>query len=315
MRASRLLPTLALFVALDAAAQSKPAITPADYGRWESLGQASLSPNGRWMAYALNRVSEDNELRVRPMDRDTAFVVPNGAGAVFGAGSRWVAYRIGVSPATRERLEQEKKPVRTALGLRELATSRMDSIADVATFQFSADGRFIALRRYPAEGKRVAEVIVQNLANGARMTFGSVGEFSWADRRPILALTIETDGGAGNAVQVYDAASQVVRVLDSSPSRYRGLAWREKAEDLAVLRTLVDSGFRDTAHVVLAWSGAMAARAARRELDPVRAPGFPSGQRVSESRTPDWSGDGSMLFIGLRPREAATASGGGGREG
>ncbi len=59
------------------------------------------------------------------------------------------------------------------------------------------------------------------------MTFGSVGDFAWADRRAVLAITIETDGGAGNAVQVYDAVSQVVRVLESSTSIYRGLAWRE----------------------------------------------------------------------------------------
>src|SRR5688500_19579394 len=92
------------------------------------------------------------------------------------------------------------------------------------------------MRRYPAEGKRVAELIVQSMTTGARMTFGNVGDFAWTDRRPVLALTIETEGGAGNAVQVYDAVSQTVRVLESSPSIYRGLAWRKKSEDLAALR-------------------------------------------------------------------------------
>jgi hypothetical protein len=58
------------------------------------------------------------------------------------------------------------------------------------------------------------------------MTFGSVGDFTWTDRRPVLALTIETEGGTGNAVQVYDAMTQTVRVVESSASIYRGLAWR-----------------------------------------------------------------------------------------
>lgn len=316
MRALR--PGPAFLVALAAAplalpAQDRPAVTPADYARWESLGQASLSPDGRWMAYALNRVSEENELRVRPMDRDTAFVVPNGSGAAFSVDSRWVAYAIGVSPTTRERLERERKPVRNAMGIRQLATGATDSIAEVASFRFSADGRFIAMRRYPAEGKRVADVIVQNLATGARMTFGSVAEFEWADRRPVLALAVEPEGGTGNAVQVYDAASHVLRVLDSSPSRYRGLAWRSKSEDLAVLRTIADSGYRDTTHTVLAWSGVTAAGARSRNLDPLRTPGFPAGMRVSEGRTPEWSTDGTTLFVGLRPREAA--SGGSARGG
>lgn len=292
-----------------------PVVTPADYGKWESPGPALLSPNGRWLAYAVNRVSEENELRLRPMDRDTAFVMPNGAGPAFTPDSRWLGWQIGVPPATRERLERDRKPVRNALGLRELATGRTDSIPEIASFRFSADGRFVAMRRYPAEGKRAADLIVQSLATGARMTFGSVGDFAWADRRAVLAITIETDGGAGNAVQVYDAVSQVVRVLESSTSIYRGLAWREKGEDLAVLRTVPDRGFRDTAHVILAWTNATAAGAPRREMDPARAGGFPEGMRVSETRRPEWAGDGSVVFFGIRPREPAPDSAARGRGG
>ncbi len=293
-------------LATNVAAQSP--IVPADYGKWESPGPASLSPNGRWLAYGVTRVNEENELRVRPMDRDTAFVMPNGSGAAFSVDSRWVAYLIGVSPATRERLERERKPVRNALGIRELATGRTDSIPEIQSFRFSADGRFVLMRRYPAEGKRVADVIVQSLATGARMNFGNVGEFAWSDRRPLLALTIETEGGTGNAVQVYDAVAQVVRVLESSSSSYRGLAWREKSEDLAVLRTVADPGFRDTTHVVLAWTGASAPGAARKELDPSRAGGFPPGMRIADARRPEWARDGSVVFIGLRSRTPADSA-------
>jgi dipeptidyl aminopeptidase/acylaminoacyl peptidase len=300
--------TFALWVILALPAWSQSPITPADYGKWESPGAAALSPNGRWLAYGVTRTNEENELRIRPLDRDTAFVVPNGTGATFSADSRWVAYQIGVSPATRERLERERKPVRSALGIRELATGRTDSIAEIASFRFSADGRFIAMRRYPAEGKRVAELIVQSLATGARMTFGSVGDFAWTDRRPVLALTIETDGGTGNAVQVYDATTQIVRVVESSGSIYRGLAWRKKSEDLAVLRTVADKGFRDTTHALLAWLNAPGATPTRREMDPANAPGFTAGMRVADARRPEWADDGSTVFFGLREREAADSA-------
>lgn len=299
----RLLIALVLAPAVSAGAQSP--VAAADYGKWEQPGAASLSPNGRWLAYGLIRVNEENELRIRPMDRDTAFVVPNATGAAFSVDSRWVAYLIGVSPATRDRLERDRKQVRTALGVRELASGRTDSIAEIASFRYSADGRYIAMQRFPAEGRRVADVLVQNLATGARMTFGSVSEFAWADRRAVLALAIETDGGTGNAVQVYDAVSQVVRVLDSSPSVYRGLAWRTRSEDLAVLRTLPDRGFRDTTHAVLAFLNATSQSPARRTMDPATTSGFPGGMRVHEARRPEWSNDGATIFFGTRPREAA----------
>ena len=135
-------------------AQARPAITPADYGQWEGLGAAALSPDGRWLAHVITRVNEQNELRIRSLARDTTFVVPNGSGAAFGADSRWIAYVIGVSPATRERLERERKPVRNAVGIRNLMTGRTDSIPEISSFRLSPDGRYLAMRRYPAEGKR-----------------------------------------------------------------------------------------------------------------------------------------------------------------
>src|SRR3982751_2141100 len=61
----RLLSSLALLGSFPAAliAQLRPTLRPADYGKWESLGQgSSLSPNGRWLAYTVNRVNEENEL-------------------------------------------------------------------------------------------------------------------------------------------------------------------------------------------------------------------------------------------------------------
>ena len=117
----------------------------------------------------------------------------------------------------------------------------------------------------------------------------------------VLAARGDNDGG----LALYDASTGTVRVLDSSPSLYRMLAWREKSEDLAVLRSRTDKEFRDTTHVVLAWARASSPTALRRELDPAKATGFPSAMRVAEHRRPEWAKDGSIVYLGLRPREAA----------
>jgi hypothetical protein len=102
--------------------------------------------------------------------------------------------------------------------------------------------------------------------------------------------------------------TQVVRVVESSGSVYRGLAWRKKSEDLAVLRTVADKGFRDTTHALLAWLNAPGATPTRREMDPANAPGFTAGMRVAEARRPEWTDDGSTVFFGLREREAADSA-------
>jgi dipeptidyl aminopeptidase/acylaminoacyl peptidase len=298
----------ALFPSL-AVAQARQTIRPVDYGKWESLGGGTLSPNGQWLAYAVNRVNEENELRLGATARDSTVAVLYASAPAFTGDSRWLAYSIGVSPAERDRLTKDKKPIHNAVGFRNLSTGAAEVVKDVTQFRFSGDGRFLAMRRYPAEGKRPADLIVQDLAHGTKMTFGNVTEFAWSDARALLAFTVEVEGGAGNGVQLYDAATGTVRILDSSPSLYRMLAWREKSEDLAVLRSIADKAYRDTAHVVLAWTRVSTPAAIRRELEPARATGFPSTMRVAEHRRPEWAKDGSIVYVGLRPRERATSRG------
>jgi dipeptidyl aminopeptidase/acylaminoacyl peptidase len=298
----RLVATL-LLAPCAALAQTRPAVRPADYGKWESLGNGLLSPNGQWLAYGVNRVNEENELRIGATGRDSTIAVLYATTPAFTGDSRWLAYSIGVSPAERDRLTKDKKPIRNALGLRNVATGATEVVKDVSQFRFSGDGKFIAMRRYPAEGKRAADLIVQDLERGTKMTFGNVSEFAWSEGRALLAFTVETEGGAGNAVQLYDASTGTVRVLDSSPSLYRMLAWREKSEDLAVLRSRTDKEFKDTTHVVLTFARAGTATPTRKELDPAKATGFPAAMRIAEHRRPEWAKDGSIVYVGLRPRE------------
>ena len=202
-------------------AQARPTVRPVDYGKWESLGPGTLAPNGHWLAYIVNRVDEENELRIGGTPRDSTVAIRYGSAPAFTADSRWIAYAIGLPPAERDRLTKDKKPIHNAIGFRNLATGASEVVKDVTQFRFSGDGRFLAMRRYPAEGKRPADLIVQDLVHGTKITFGNVTEFAWSDARALLAFAVETEGGSGNGVQLYDANTGTTRVLDSSPSLYR----------------------------------------------------------------------------------------------
>src|SRR5262245_58042973 len=86
-------------IALDA--QDKLPPTTAEFGQWEALafaprGSASppLSPDGKWLAYGINRSNRNNELRVANVATGETAVAAFGEQPVFSADSRWLAYAI-----------------------------------------------------------------------------------------------------------------------------------------------------------------------------------------------------------------------------
>lgn len=291
--------------------QQKPVITPKDYGQWETPGAPKLSPVGDWVAVPINRMNDSSELRLIKGSRDTTIVIPFGQSAAFSPAGGWVGYIIGVSPAEREKLTQDKKPVRNSVQLRNLLNATLITESDINSFSFSPNGRFAALVRTsaPQQGRPAStDVLVFDLARGTHLTFSSVREHAWADKSSgdaLLALAIDGQGNAGNTLQIYNADANTLRVLGNNATSYRTLSWRKQTATLAALESSVSKDYRDTAHVLLVWNDVTAsADSTPRRLDPAKATGFPASMRIAEFRKPSWSGDGNTIFFGIRPREA-----------
>src|SRR5271155_4000583 len=182
---------------------TKPA-TPADYGQWEALTfggrqPGMLSPDGKWLAYGVNRSNGNNELRLARTDGTVTKTVAFGLQPAFSADSRWAAYAIGRSEAQEEKLRKEKKPIQNKLGLTNLATGEQLEIEGIETFVFSPSGTWLAMRRYapdkPAEDETPvgATLIVRDLASGRDIALGNASEYVWQDYRlkgHLLAFTI-----------------------------------------------------------------------------------------------------------------------------
>jgi len=304
-------------------AQAKKPATPADFGQWESLARpgayGGLSPDGRWLAYGINRSDRTGELRILKLADNTVKVAAFGTQPVFSSDSKWIAYAVGMSEADQEKLKKEKKPVHNKLGLLNLGSGETIVIDDIESFAFSRDGGFLATAHYapaPPTGSREGgggsagsgadeekpgtQVIVRSLASGKDVAFGNVSQFAWqdADGSHLLAMAISAEGKAGNGVQLFDAATGVLRVLDSSASIYSGLAWRKNARDLAVFRSKTDDRHDGPTHLVLAWTG-IGGSERQRTYDPTVDKGFPAGLRTVPFRRLSWSEDGRTLLFGI----------------
>jgi dipeptidyl aminopeptidase/acylaminoacyl peptidase len=299
---------------LAATGQSRSPVPSSDYGKFETLAaqpHGGLSPDGRWLAYGINRSNRSNELRIRPTGEaqpESTITVPFGSQAAFSADSRWVAYAIGYSEAQEEKLRQQKKPIHRKAGILDLATREAVTIDGVETFAFNSSGTHLALKRYAPERKdppdtqasqeeapAAATLIVRHLATGRDTTFGYVTEFVWQEEGRMLALVIGAEDKTGNGVQIFEPDTGSLRVLDSAPSVYTGLTWRKDHEDLAVLRAQTDDSREGSTHALLAWKGL----GSTATFDPTTAADFPSGSRIVSFRRPSWSEDGRTIFLGI----------------
>jgi dipeptidyl aminopeptidase/acylaminoacyl peptidase len=308
-------------------AQTKPPVAPAEYGQFETLQMApggGLSPDGRWIAYGINRSNRNNELRITNVADGRTTAVLFGAQAVFSADSQWAAYSIGVSESQEEKLRNEKKPIHRKLGMLDLQRGQTSMIDDIESFAFSASGSHLAMRRYApepekkpgaeapppddAQGPRGATLVVRQLSTGRDTTFGNVAEFAWQDKGRLLAVTIATEDKVGDGVQLFDPETGSLRVLDSSVSTYSALSWRKESADLAVLRSQLDDRRDGPTQVALAWTNLGAGNEARRTFDPTSSSDFPAGVRIVSSRKPMWSDDGSTVFLGMAAWSNAAGS-------
>jgi dipeptidyl aminopeptidase/acylaminoacyl peptidase len=300
-----------------ATAQAPRVLSPEEYARWEQLvaHRSPLSPDGRWFVYGVNRSSRQNELRVHPSSGGDAVVIPFGEQPAFSDDSRWLAYLVGFSEEQEARLRKEKKPLHKSLGLLELGTGKTTTIEGVESFTLSPSGSHVAMRRYGPERPEASAsassvnetsapgttLVLRELSTGRDWIFGAVSEATWQEDGTLLAMATTGEGNIGNGVQVFDTATNHLRVLDSSSSTYAGLVWREDSAALAALRSESDEARDGPAHVVLVWPDLVESPSAMRVLDAAETAQLGRDQRIVRFRTPRWSDDGAFLFVGVAP--------------
>jgi hypothetical protein len=319
------------FMSFTLGAQTKQPASFSDYGQWETLARGGsnggLSPDGKWLAYGINRTNGKNELRITKIADGHIEVVAFGSQPVFSVDSRWVAYRIGYSEDEQEKLRKSKKPVQNKLGLMNLTTGKTSTIDTIESFSFSSDGAYLMMRRYRPEqasgagsasgrgggsgdsGDQPEEpigttIIIRQLSSSRDTTFGNVSQNVWQDAKNthLLAMTISADGKAGNGVHLFDPETTVLRVLDSSSSVYTGLVWRKDAADLAVFRAETDDKMEGPTHVLLSWTS-FGETERQFTYNPTSDSSFPEGMRTVTFRPLSWSDDGKVLFFGIAPWE------------
>ena len=138
-----LLTTLLITISIFVAAQKKP-LDHTVYDGWQSIGERTISDDGKWVIYTINPQEGDNELVIQSSDAAYKRVVPRGYNAVITEDSRFAIFRIRpYFKETREARIKKKKPEempKDSFAILELGKDQLVKVAKVKGYKTPEDG-------------------------------------------------------------------------------------------------------------------------------------------------------------------------------
>jgi dipeptidyl aminopeptidase/acylaminoacyl peptidase len=322
-----------------AATDTGPKLLTLDvYGVWSRITNAAISPDGAWLVHTAQPNEGDATVIVRHLDGDSLHRIPAGAAPATGRGgpggfggggagaptfspdSRWVGYyvsppgrdsaRRGARPGspTPQRGATAGQPARPTrrFELLEVATGRKFAVPNAASFQFSDDGKWLAVRVNRPQGDTTrdgGDLVLRHLASGTTRNVGNVDLYAFDKTGRFLAYTVDAAERLGNGTYLLDLGTDVTQALTTGARDYAQLSWSDSGTNLAVLSGDKAKDRKQKDNVLYAWTALGTSRAKAVVYDPAADSTFPTGMVVSEFTSLGWSGDGSRLFIGVKEQE------------
>jgi dipeptidyl aminopeptidase/acylaminoacyl peptidase len=143
-----------------AAAPLKP-LNLEDYGRFNRIGGAALSSDGKWMTYSYTPLDGQGTAFIENLDAATKHTIERGSGVQISDNSRWAGYFIDppragrgggrgqgggrANPPAGQAAAPATPPART-FELLDLQTGEKTSFPAVSSFSFSPDGDWLLIR-------------------------------------------------------------------------------------------------------------------------------------------------------------------------
>ncbi len=298
-----------------------------------ALSQASLSPNGQWLAYRMAPSQGDADVTIRSVAGAQTWTIPAGQGGgsfSFSDDSKWVA--IGTSPTKREadQARRTRRTLQNGVTIVNLATGDKTNLEKVRRFAFNGEmGGWIALDKYGPQGAgggaaaagggrggrgggapaggggarstapRGTDLVLRELATGVEMNIGNVSEYAFDKSGTHLALVIDAADQAGNGVLLRDMATGAITPLDTDKAFYERLSWSDEGDALSVLKGHDDRAYKERLFDVIGWTDVTSAARKKVEFDPTKAAGFPEMMSVSGNRSPRWTESRDALVFGI----------------
>lgn len=309
---------LSLAAAVPAWQGPKRPLTHDDYDSWRSIQDQQLSPDGKFLAYALFPQEGDGELVARdlatgkewrhnigarppavPPDFSNPDARPRTPGITlrFPAGSRFAVFTTFPAKAETDQAKKQKKKAeempKGGLGILDLSTGEVFRAANVKGFQASETGSgFVAYLHEPAKkDEKASELVLRDLSTGRERSFPGVTEYSLT--KDGKTLVYATGTGLFRAALPPDGDGQTIA---AGKGKYAKLTWNEEQKRLAFLSDREGGAFR-----LYLWDG----RNQAEDVVSASMPGLRKGYGISENGNLEFSRNSDRIFFGAAPKAEA----------
>ena len=336
------------FVPVKAQSTAKRAMDIEDVIAYRGMGAASVSNDGKWIAYRMSPTQGDSEVIVRATtgDKEMKFAVGEGGfgATTFSEDSQWLAIATSPKKSEADAARRASRPAPQAgVTLVNLATGEKKDIAKIRRFAFNGEmGGWIALHRFgpeaapgggaagraggaPAAGGRGGgtagdtrvkgtDLVLHDLKTGAEINVGNVSEFNFNKSGKTLALVIDAADQAGNGVQLRDMATGVVTPLESDKAWYERMSWTDEGDALLVMKGHDEiAAWKDRLYALVGWTGFDKGAPKKVMFDPMKDTSFPKEMGISTNRTPSFTESRDAILFGIAKINKADPPAGRGR--
>ncbi len=312
------------------------ALTFTDLMQLREIEQASIADDGDWIAFTAEPDRGDPEVIVRAVDGSTRYLIPLGSHAVISGDGAFVAARLNPSMAEREKTGKGDAP-RRGMALLNTATGEVESISDVQSFAFSADGHWLAYHKFeakdeegedkageeevgggaePSGGAEAGEsgeqgektsapgkrkpgtvLVLRNLASGDQVEVADVRSFSIADDGANLAYAVANADNSGDGLYVRSLSDSAGSQMPVDTRPFGHYEQLTWAETGPALAFVVAVEDQDGEP----GKGTVMAWDGSDARELVSSADAPAGWFVPTTNSLRWSDDGERLFFGWRP--------------
>jgi dipeptidyl aminopeptidase/acylaminoacyl peptidase len=216
-----------LTVGLEASAQIKKTLSPADYDRWYGFHHTALSPDGKWLQYSIDNPKGKDTLVVRRIDNSLKQIELDGKRGLFSPKSDWFVFH------KNEQLYYQS-----------LLSGKKDSISGIDAFFFSKEGKYLI-----GERKKEKELLVLHLGTKNFQIIKSVESYLLSPDSLQLALVKSNENVKKLSILTFSKSNKENEIAHFNAD-ISGLVWNTKGNGIALFESVSSANENKESHVI-----------------------------------------------------------------